>query len=228
MNLLALSGRLYNGAVYGYEDNDGNERTCFRGRLNFRLPNGKYDWIDVVCFRDNPHTEENGLVGWLEQNYLAPEDESEGHGGKAVELVGWLKPTEKKKTITVKTSSGKKQIPNVPYMTFELVIDQANFPPLSHGEGGRDNGVEVDDDFDLDDVEVAEDDDNDADEDQDEVGARRNQKKQSSAKSNGNARATNGRSDRSSTPAKNSKAAKNSGKSNRRAANDDDSFFVED
>ena len=222
MNLVVLSGRLYNGAVYGYEDDDKQERTCFRGRLNFRLPNGKYDWIDVICFRDNPNTDENGLVGWLERNYLAPEDESDGHGGKAIELSGWLKPTEKRKTITVKTSSGKKDIPNVPYTTFELVIDQANFPPLSHGEGGKNNGVEVDDDFDIDeDVEVAEDDDND-----EEVAPRRGNK--SSGKSGGSSRASGARSDRRSVPPKSGKAGKANGKTSNRRRDEDDNFFVED
>lgn len=153
MNLTVLTGRLYNGAVHGWQDNEEQERVCFRGRLNFRLQNGDYEWIDVVCFKDNPNTDANGLVGWLEENYLDSDGEDVGHG-RAVELTGSLKPTTKKKTITVPIKGGgKKEIPGVPYETFELLIDTASFVPTSQGEGGgrgNRNNIDAEEDFEID------------------------------------------------------------------------------
>lgn len=200
MNIQVLTGRMYNGQVHGWNDDEG-ERVCFRGRLNYRLPNGEYAWIDAVCFRDNPNTESNGLVGWLEDNYLAPEDESEGHGGRAIEIVGWLKPTQKKKTVTVNVKGGgKKDIPNVPYDTFEIVIDQASFVPTSHGEGGgRGSNVDLDEDFDI---EEESDEDMIEEDEQDEVSSRRNNRgngnRTSGNRSSGRGNSNNSRTDRRS------------------------------
>lgn len=214
MNLVVLSGRMYNGQVHGYTQNE-EERSCFRGRLNFRLPNGDYAWIDAVCFKDNPNSDTNGLVGWLEENYMAPEDESEGHGGRAIEIVGTLRPTEKKKTVTLKLKGGgKKDVPGVPYDTFEVVIEQAYFPPLSQGERG---GVDVDDEFDIDDdadLAVADDDD-----EEDEVTSRRNQK--------GKQKQTAGARSGSASGSRSANKSSGSRSSRRKAAGDDDGFFVE-
>ncbi|MNP21334.1 hypothetical protein D3C76_1139470 [compost metagenome] len=252
MNIQVLTGRMYNGTVHGWSDNEG-ERTCFRGRLNYRLPNGDYAWIDAVCFRDNPNTDANGLVGWLEDNYAAPEDEADGHGGRAIEIAGWLKPTTKQKTVTVNLKGGgKKDIPNVPYDTFEIVIDQASFVPTSHGEsGGRNSGVALDDeDFDIeDDAE----DEMEIEEEQDEVSSRRNgrgnngrsQQRSSGNRNNGGSRSSSSsrtdrrsgnssssRTDRSGKGGK-SGGSKNNGSRNTgrsgggRKASGDDDFFVE-
>lgn len=254
MNLMVITGRMYNGAVHGWTDNQKEERSCYRGRLNFRLPNGDYAWMDAVCFKDNPNTTQNGLVGWLEDNYLAPEDESDGHGGRAIEVTGWLKPATKKKTVTVKLKGGaKKDIPNVPYDTFELVIETASFVPTNHGEGGgARNGVEVDDDdFDVDDDAVEDEID---DEEDDAPPARRNSKdrssgsnsRQRSSSSSSNSRTdrrsggsssksnSNSRTDRRSGSASGkSNSGSNRGGSSRTGGSSskkkkDDDFFVED
>lgn len=158
MNISIFTGRMYNGAAYPYDDKaSGDERVMFRGRMNYRLPNGEYAWVDAVCFRDNPSTEANGLVGWLESNYLAPEDQEDGYGGRAIEVVGWMNPTIKRKTIEVKVKGGgTREIPNVEYETFELIIDQASFVPTNAGENNsrRDTPIiDDDEDFEFDDID---------------------------------------------------------------------------
>jgi len=157
MNLTMMTGRMYNGAVYPYENKQTKEdRTLFRGRMNYRKQNGDYAWIDAVCFRDNPDTDANGLVGWLEDNYLAPEYEEDGHGGRAIEIVGKLSPTTKKKIVTLNLKGGGTKDIEVEYDTFEILIDEASFVPTNAGEDRRGSGKD-DEEFDLDDD--AEDDD---------------------------------------------------------------------
>ncbi len=199
MNLIVLSGRMYNGTVYPYEDGDKNDRTVFRGRLNFRTENGEYEWIDCVCWRDNINSDSNGTVGWLEKYFEDEGGKGEGHG-KAIELVGKLSPVTKKHTVKLK---GGKEIPNVKYPSFELVIDSANFPPISQGE--REDELPDGEDFEDDDLEVDEIEDDDA---EDERPARR-----SSSNSRG------------SRPS--SKNPSSAGKAKDKAKADDDSDFFE-
>lgn len=156
-----VAGRLYNGKVHDWEqkkDGDTIDRSLFRGRLNYRNPeNGEYHYIDAVCFKD--FGDKGGLVAWLDDHYAAENSENE-KGGEAIIVTGYVRPTEKKKTIEIKgKKNGKtvtKEIPNVPYESFEFVILSATFPPTSQGEGGHKNDVETDEDFeDFDEIEVA-------------------------------------------------------------------------
>lgn len=165
------AGRIYNGKTYGWEDKSKQERTMFRGRLNYRDPeNGEYHYIDAVCFKD--FGDKGGLVQFLEDNFSAPEDKEDGTGGDAAILVGYVRPTKKKLTakVDLKTKTGKvtKDVPNIPYSTFEFVITNAYFPPKSAGdESSRDRGgnAEIDEeDLDFDDIEVSSDDDDAAEE----------------------------------------------------------------
>lgn len=153
-----IAGRMYNGKAYEWETKDNDERTLFRGRLNYRNPeNGEYYWIDAVCFRD--FGDKGGLVAWLDENYSTEVSENE-NGGDAIIVTGYIRPTTKRKTVELRgKKNGKtitKEIPNVPYDTFEFVILSATFPPTSQGEGRPGNDVDIEDELDdFDDLEVA-------------------------------------------------------------------------
>jgi hypothetical protein len=157
-----VAGRVYNGKVHDWAQNKGKdneqERSLFRGRLNYRNPeNGEYHYIDAVCFKD--FGDKGGLVAWLDDHYAAENSESE-KGGDAIIVTGYVRPTEKKKTIEIKgKKNGKtitKEIPNVPYDSFEFVILSATFPPTSQGDSHKSNDVETEEDFeDFDDIEVS-------------------------------------------------------------------------
>lgn len=170
-----VAGRMYNGTTHDWTANKGKDneqdRTLFRGRLNYRdNENGNYHWIDAVCFKD--FGESGGLVNWLDENYSAENSESGENGGDGIILTGYVRPTQKKKTIEIKgKKNGKtvtKEIPNVPYDTFEFVIVSATFPPTSQGtKRAKDEDVDAGDDFDFDDdLEVADTDEDEATEEE--------------------------------------------------------------
>lgn len=151
------TGRMYNGTVHEYQDKNqrGVTRTVFRGRLNYRNEDGSYSWIDAVCFRDNPNSESNGLVGFLEDNYVSQQDGDIAHG-RAIEVFGTLRETKKRMTVEVKVKGGGiKEIPNVEHDTFEIIIDGASFVPTNQSDKDTRNELDIDPD---DDLELAEDD----------------------------------------------------------------------
>jgi hypothetical protein len=212
MMISTVAGRLYNGKAHDWTQNKGKDdetdRTLFRGRLNFRETGGSnYHWIDAVCFKD--FGAKGGLVAWLDEHYAAENSESGENGGDGIILNGYVRPTEKRKTIEIKgKKNGKtvtKEIPNVPYDTFEFVITDATFPPTSNGEGRRSDDVETDEDFDeLDDIEISDGDDDDAGEEEVEE----KPKKKPSSKSK--------------------PASKSKGKKKKEPEPDDDDFFEDD
>lgn len=153
-----IAGRLYNGKAHDYTSKD-EDRTMFRGRINYRNPeNGEYHWMDAVCFKD--FGVKGGLVAWLDEHY-STESSGNDNGGEAIIVTGYVRPAVKKKTIEIKGKKNgkvvKKEIPNVPYDSFEFMIQSATFAPTSQGEGRKKEDVETDDeDFeDFEDLEIA-------------------------------------------------------------------------
>ncbi|WP_422661808.1 hypothetical protein ACK8P5_25980 (plasmid) [Paenibacillus sp. EC2-1] len=146
-------GRMYNGKIHEWKRNN-EDREMFRGRLNYRDPqSGDYHWIDAVCFAD--YGENGGLVGFLGENFTKDGGAEEG---RSIVLTGYPRPTQKQKTVKVtfnSPSKGKvqKDVPNVPYETFEFVILSAYFPARSqnassNGSGSADMGDFDEEDFD--------------------------------------------------------------------------------
>jgi uncharacterized membrane protein YgcG len=243
MNSSNMTGRIYNGKIHEYTPQGSRTlRTLFRGRLNWRLQNGEYAWIDVVCFRDNPDSDNNGLVGFLENNYVGIE-------GHAIELQAQLVPTEKQKSHTIKLKGGKnKDIDGIKYDSFELVIDNAGFVPTSAGDKPGEYTELDEDDLDDEDLEDEEDDMILEDEEPEEEPAPRSgrgssNRNQSSGRNQPAGRGNGGSSARSG--AGNSNRSGNRSQGNNRAAgsstsrssggtsrtskkNDDKDFFMKD
>lgn len=166
---VVVSGKIYNGKVYDWEDkkNNNEERELFRGRLNYRdRSTGQWEFIDVVCWKD--FGDKGGLVAWLD-NHFAQDAESAptDKGGQPIEIVGYMRPTTKKANLVGETASGKKGKVDVFHPTYELVIESADFPPaFEKYKGGAER---VDEDFDFEDDELEDDNDpEDIDEDEEE------------------------------------------------------------
>lgn len=154
-----VTGYMYNGAVHSYTQKgrngaDDQERDMFRGRLNYRdKTNGEYYWIDAVCWKD--FGQNGGLVGFLENNFLA-EDGPKEKGGQTIELVGYIRPKTGQHTATISVKKGGKivpmDVPNVEYPTYEFVIESADYPPSSEKTGKKkstgnfEDAIEIDDD----------------------------------------------------------------------------------
>lgn len=162
-------GKLYYGRVHDYKSNKGKEneqdRVVFRASLNYRdRTNGEYINIDAVCWKD--YGDKNGLVGWLEQSFLAEDGpkqkDGKGIGGQPILVNGYIRPTKKEMTAKLNVKKGGKpttiEVKGVPYDTYEFIIESADFVPQAEVVK-RDNkkSVDVDDDFediDADEIEV--------------------------------------------------------------------------
>lgn len=159
------TGRLYNGKKYTNlvevpNSRDKVERSRFHGRLNYRDDRGDFHFVDVVCLND--FGDNGGLVGWLEREFSAPEDGS-NRGGRAIEVFGYMRPTEREKEVEKKFRNGKGEIVakmvKVPYTHWELVIQGASFAtkddekwkPTEIADGDADDWDDVDDE-DADDI----------------------------------------------------------------------------
>lgn len=161
-----LTGRLYNGKKYSNlvevpGQKEKVERSRFHGRVNFRDERGDWHFVDVVCLRD--FGDNGGLVGWLEREYAAPADVQEGRGGRAIELFGYMRPSEREKDVLKKFKTSKGVIEKnvkVPYTHWEFVIEGASFatkddekwkrPEMIDGEDADEwDAVEDEDDEDI-------------------------------------------------------------------------------
>lgn len=160
-----VTGKLYNGKTFEWKDKSKEDRTLFRGRLNYRdRTNGEWYFVDAVCWKD--FGKENGLVGFLEENFSADSDNAPtDKGGQAVELVGYFRPVKRTKTEKVPKKfriGGKVQTVEVEveveYIGYEFVIETADYPPTSEKFTGSRNKKKDDEivDFDAEDDELVE------------------------------------------------------------------------
>lgn len=145
-----VTGKMYNGKVHAWKDKKKNERSMFRGRLNYRdRTNGEWYFIDAVCWKD--FGDSDGLVGFLEKHFA---QDSEGapteKGGQPIELVGYIEPTVVEQTIELKGKT-KTIETKVKVNTFQFVIESVDFPPTT--EKRKKSNVVEDDDFDFDEDE---------------------------------------------------------------------------
>lgn len=144
-------GKLYGGKAYDWTDrkNDNEERSLFRGRIGYRNPEtGEFEFMDAVCFKD--FGAKGGLVAFLDDHFSA--DGKDGKTGHPVVLTGYVRKTKKTMEVELKAkkSGTTKTIPNVPYDTFEFVIQSASFVPSAEG---RNTGRSVDTEEDFDDID---------------------------------------------------------------------------
>ena len=159
-----VTGKMYNGKVYKWKDKSKNERTMFRGRLNYRdRTNGDWYFVDVVCWKDFGDT--GGLVAFLDKHFSANSDNAPADkGGQPVEIVGYFEAIKSIIPFEVKGKTLSKTF-DVEYPTFQLVIETADFPPNNEKRGKANASASVDDDFDFDEEEE----DFDIEEDEDDV-----------------------------------------------------------
>lgn len=146
-----VTGKMYNGKVYKWKDKKKNERTMFRGRLNYRdRTNGEWYFVDVVCWKDFGDT--GGLVAFLDKHFAQGSDNAPtDKGGQPVEIVGYFEPTTSQLPFEVKGKTASKTF-DVEYPTFQLVIETADFPP-NNEKRAKGNSAEIDEDFDFDEDE---------------------------------------------------------------------------
>lgn len=154
-----VTGKIYNGSTHGWKDSKKDQRTMYRGRLNYRdRTNGEWYWIDAVCWKDFGDTD--GLVGFLENHFSADsENAPKENGGQPIELVGYIRPTKKQMTVPLTVKKGGKphtiDVPDVPYDSFEFVIESVDFPP-SIDNGTRSKSKSANADLDFDDIDEEE------------------------------------------------------------------------
>lgn len=154
-----VTGRMFNGETHGWKDKKNKEngdRLMFRGRLQYRdRTNGEQYFIDAVCWKDFGDT--NGLVGFLEKFFSADSDNAPKEtGGQTIEVVGYIRPTEKPMKVPVKGKvAGKpvEKLVDATNKTFEFVIESVDFPPSNE----RKAKTATDTDLDFDDIDEDED-----------------------------------------------------------------------
>lgn len=149
---VVVTGKMYNGKVHDWKDKKKNERSMFRGRLNYRdRTTGEWIFIDAVCWKD--FGDNNGLVGFLDNHFSATSDSAPtDKGGQPIELVGYIEPTTKILPFDVKGKTSTKTF-DVEYPTFQFVIETVDFPPNNEKREKKNNGATVDDDFDFEEEE---------------------------------------------------------------------------
>lgn len=147
-----VTGKMYNGKAHDWKDKKKNDRSMFRGRLNYRdRTTGEWHFVDAVCWKDFGDTQ--GLVGFLEKHFSQDSDGSPtDKGGQPIELVGYFEPTTKKKQVEIKGKTKTIKV-DVEYDTFQFVIETVDFPPNNEKRAKKDANVVDEDDFDFDEDE---------------------------------------------------------------------------